>query len=145
MTLVQIKKIHPEAILPTNAYGDDAGWDLHVLEDTYINRGSGVDVHTGIAISIPPGWYGRIIGRSSAFRKKDLMVIEGIIDAGYTGELFSYVYCPSTSFPSPGVTLRKGDSVAQLIICPVPRVEWEVVDELPETDRGAKGFGSTGR
>ncbi len=145
MTLVLIKKIHPNAVLPANAYGDDAGWDLHVLEDTFIGHGQGKDVHTGISVCIPPGWYGRIIGRSSAFRKKGVMVIEGVIDAGYTGELFSYVYCPLVSIPSKGVTLLAGESVAQLIVSPVPKVKWEEVNELPETGRGAKGFGSSGR
>ena len=145
MTIVQIKKLHPEAILPVNAYGDDAGWDLHILEDTWINRGEGKDVHTGIAVSIPPGCYGRIIGRSSAFRKKELMVIEGIIDSGYTGELYSYVFCPVVHKPSKGVMLKRGDSVAQLIITSVPKVEWQEVDKLPNTERGDKGFGSSGR
>ena len=145
MTLVQIKKLHPDAILPMNAYGNDAGWDLHIIEDTFINRGLGKDVRTGVAVSIPPGWYGRIIGRSSAFRKKGLMVVEGIIDAGYTGELYSYVYCPVLSTPGIGVQLKRGESVAQLIVSPVPTVEWEEVDELPNTERGARGFGSSGR
>lgn len=145
MTAIKIKKLSSDAILPVNAYNDDAGWDLHVIEDTFIHRGTGKDVKTGIAVSIPPGWYGRIIGRSSAFRKKGLMVIEGIIDAGYTGELFSYVFCPVTSVPNTGVQLKRGDSVAQLIISPVPRVEWDEVEDLPSTARGDKGFGSSGR
>lgn len=145
MTRVLIKKLYPEAILPVNAYGDDAGWDLHILEDTYVERGQGKDVHTGLAVCIPPGWYGRIIGRSSAFRKKGVMVIEGLIDAGFTGELYSYVYSPLSTQPSKGTLLKRGESVAQLIICPVPRVEWEEVDELPASERGSRGFGSSGR
>ena len=145
MTLVHVKKLHPDAILPVNGYGDDAGWDLHILEDTLIKAGQGVDLKTGLAVSIPPGWYGRIIGRSSAFRKKGVMVIEGVIDAGYTGELFSYVYNPIAFGLTRDVILRRGESVAQIIITPVPKVQWEEVKELPESQRGDKGFGSSGR
>ena len=145
MTMIQIKKLHPDAILPIRGYADDAGWDLHILEHTRIPPGRGVDIHTGIAVSIPPGCYGRIIGRSSAFRTKGVMVIEGIIDAGFTGELFSYVYNPITFGPTRDVILSRGESVAQLIVTSVPKIEWQEVDDLPASERGNRGFGSSGR
>lgn len=147
MTLILIKRLDEDALLPALAYEDDAGHDLLILEDTWILANSGKDVRTGIAVAIPPGYYGRICGRSSALRKRGLLVIEGVIDCQFRGELHSYVYCPTTpeSELNGGVQLWRGDSVAQLIISPIPKVEWEEVDELPASERGTKGFGSSGR
>lgn len=144
---VHIQKLAPDAITPSMAYPGDAGWDLHVLEHTWIDVNSGVDVRTGVAVAIPPGYFGRIVGRSSALRKKNLLVVEGIIDAGFRGELFSYVFCPATEWTlmRGGVQLEPGDSVAQLIVQPVPEIEWLESDDLPPSKRGTNGFGSSGR
>lgn len=134
-------------MLPVIAYQDDAGHDLLVMENTWIGVNSGKDVRTGVAVAIPPGFYGRICGRSSALRKRGLLVVEGVIDCQFRGELYSYVFCPATveTTLSGGVQLERGDSVAQLIVSPIPRVKWEEVDELPASDRGTRGFGSSGR
>jgi dUTP diphosphatase len=147
LTIIQIKRLDERALLPVAAYEDDAGHDLLVLEDTWIGVNSGKDVRTGIAVAIPPGFYGRICGRSSALRKRGLLVVDGVIDCQYRGELYSYVFCPATqrTVAESGVQLERGDSVAQLIVTPVPRVEWEEVDELPTSERGTRGFGSSGR
>lgn len=138
---LQIKLLDPDARMPFNAYGNDAGWDLHVLRAWCVPAGEGTDVPTGVAVAIPDGWYGRIVGRSSAFRKKGLIVMEGTIDAGFRGELYSYCYNPGPV----DVWLEPGDSVAQLIVLPVPTVEWHQVGELPPSSRGTNGFGSSGR
>lgn len=147
MPEIQIFRVDSEALLPTQAYDGDAGWDLRVLEPTWINVNQGVDVRTGVAVAIPEGFFGRIVGRSSALRKRGLMVIEGIIDSGFRGELFSYVYCPNTvrNVTTNGVKLERGDSVAQLIIHQIPPVEWVEVENLPDSERGLAGFGSSGR
>lgn len=147
MTIIQIQRLHESAQLPVAAYEDDAGHDLLVLEDTWIGVNSGKDVRTGVAVAIPPGFYGRICGRSSALRKRGLMVVEGVIDCQFRGELYSYVFCPTTqeTMLAGGVQLERGDSVAQLIVSPIPKVEWEEVHELPSSNRGTKGFGSSGR
>lgn len=147
MTIIPIKRLDKSALLPVVAYEDDAGQDLLVLEDTWIGVNSGKDVRTGIAVAIPPGFYGRICGRSSALRKRGLLVVEGVIDCQFRGELYSYVFCPTTqeTMLVGGVQLKRGDSVAQLIVSPIPKVEWKEVDELPASDRGIKGFGSSGR
>lgn len=144
---IPITLLEPEALLPTRAYENDAGWDLRVLEPVWINVNEAVDVRTGVAVAIPDGYFGRIIGRSSALRKRGLMVVEGIIDSGFRGELFSYVFCPPTvhNVTTNGVRLERGDSVAQLIIHPLPQVNWVEVDQLEESDRGLAGFGSSGR
>lgn len=147
--IVQWQKLHREAMTPTNAYGDDAGWDLHVMERTFIGEGRGVDVRTGLGIAIPPGFFGRIVGRSSSFRKRGLLVMEGTIDCGYRGELFSYCYCPpgeghDNYDGTPGVWLDRGDSVAQIIFLAVPKITWHLVHDLPNHRRGKQGFGSSG-
>jgi dUTP pyrophosphatase len=159
MIEVMFTKLDERAIPPHNAYGNDAGWDLFCLNDTMIPEGSGVDVRTGMAVAIPDGYYGRIVARSSTMRKRGLMVLEGIIDAGFRGELFSFVYMPVAFDGHPTVKpmgsdegfqlqnsklIKSGDSVAQLIIQRVETVYWAERRELPESDRGEKGFGSSG-
>jgi dUTPase len=152
---VLFTKTDERAIEPKNAYGNDAGWDLPVLNDTMIPEGGGVDVRTGLAVAIPDGYYGRIVARSSTMRKRGLMVLEGIIDAGFRGELFSYVYMP-VGVLIPGQVLpdvnqmvnskiiKAGESVAQLIVQRCEPVYWTFRKELPESTRGEKGFGSSG-
>lgn len=143
-------KIDERAIEPRNAYGNDAGWDLFVLDDYTIYAGHGMDMRTGLAVAIPDGYYGRIVARSSTMRKRGLMVMEGIIDAGFRGELFSYVYLPihgyGTFEPQKSVRVNHGESVAQLIIQPVPSgVQFiELPRGLPISARGQAGFGSSG-
>ena len=140
--IVHFMRISPRAKIPMQAYAHDAGWDLHVLDSVDVAPGGGMDVRTGIHVAMPPGYYGRIVGRSSAMRKKGVMVMEGIIDAGFRGELFSYVYNPQLTEI---VRLAEGESVAQLIISPIPRVYWHERTELENSERGEAGFGSSGR
>lgn len=150
---VQFVKLDERAQIPRNAYGNDAGWDLFCLEDTHIPAEMPIDVRTGIAIALPDGYFGRIVHRSSAPRKRRIMVLEGIIDAGFRGELFSCAYCIASSlaldghghpYETGGVDVRAGDSIAQIIIQEVRPVVFEEVDVLPESVRGTKGFGSSG-
>lgn len=134
------------AICPTNAHGTDAGWDLHVLEDTLVQPWTAPkpvsDVRSGIALDIPEGWYVRIVGRSSSIRKKRMQVIEGVIDAGYQGELFATV---ASASDRPEL-LAGGSSLAQLIVCQVEPVRFlRRVSFEQQTFRGADGFGSSGR
>lgn len=144
---VLVHKTDPTAFLPSNAYPGDAGHDLHALEDTWVPLREGRDIRTGLNVSIPEGYYGRIVGRSSTLRKRGLLIIEGIIDCGFRGELFSFAYCPPTPITmlKKGFLVERGMAVAQMIVTPVPVVEWEVVEELPPSERGEAGFGSSGR
>jgi deoxyuridine 5'-triphosphate nucleotidohydrolase len=149
---VHFTKLDPQAKEPSNAYGDDAGWDLFALEDTEVYRHTPTDVRTGIAVAIPTGYYGRIVHRSSAPRKKNLMVLEGIIDAGFRGELFAcafawlanYETMEETPLDQVPIVVKRGDSIAQLIIQQVEPVTWVEVDALTSSNRGEKGFGSSG-
>lgn len=143
MIEVLFKRLDERAIVPRNAYGNDAGWDLFVLEDTNIMWSPSkpiTDVRTGIAIALPDGYFGRIIHRSSSPRKRGLQVMEGIIDAGFRGELFAGV----SPLVEPPLYVAAGESIAQLIIQEVRPVRFHEVDELPESVRGVKGFGSSG-
>lgn len=129
------------ATLPTRAYDGDAGLDLYASDTVVIPPGHFVDVPVGIAIAVPEGYFGRIVSRSSTFRKRRLDVREGIIDAGYRGPLYAGVHNMSGS----EVTIEPGERVAQLLIHEVPKVDIVVVPQLPPSQRGERGFGSSGK
>lgn len=130
-----------EAHEPTKSHTNDAGWDLYVAEHCRIPVGSFRDVDLGIAVEFPPGWWGRIVGRSSTFRKRGLLCLEGIIDEGYRGGLYIGV----TNLSDQVVELHPGERVCQLILQPTPHCRTERVAELTPSERGENGFGSTGR
>lgn len=138
---VQVQRLHADAQLPAKAFADDAGFDLTVVENKLIPAGGSLDVPTGIAIAMPPGWWGRIIGRSSTMRKRGLLVVEGVIDAGFRGELFTCVYNPGDKLEP----VFAGERLAQLLFLPVPNVHWSERHELTPSERGTNGFGSSGR
>lgn len=148
---IPLIKLDPRAEQPTQAYEGDVGWDLQVLEDTFIRAGEGVDVRTGVAVALPVGYFGRIVGRSSALRRKGLLVVEGVIDAGFRGELFSFVYNPGIDHLNAnydggwGIWLERGQSVAQLIVHRVEPARFVEVKQLEDSARGTAGFGSSGR
>lgn len=126
---------------PSHTYPGDAGFDLFVSKPIIIHPQVFKDVPTGICIALPAGIWGRIVGRSSTFRKLGLLVIEGVIDNGYRGEIFTGLYNTSGR----AVSIAAGERVAQLILHKVEAPEWLRVAELPQSDRGSDGFGSTGR
>ena len=123
----------------------DVGLDLEVWfedkEEEIVHAREFAKLPTGLRIKVGDNTWGQIRPRSSTFFKKNLFVMEGTIDSGYTGDLFVIVYNP-TEHP---ITIKNGDRMAQLI--PTPKfayVDIKYVDRLPETKRGIKGFGSTG-
>lgn len=132
-----------DAKRPFKKYPGDAGWDLFTSEECVIQPNETRDVHTGVRIQMPPYLFARITGRSSSLRKRHLLVNEGIIDRGYTGELFICVHNLGTE----PVTIKKGDRVAQILFHFIEDVRWIEVDEIESIngERGASGFGSTGR
>lgn len=136
-----IKKIDKRAWTPTRSFKDDAGLDLYAIEDMKIQPDSFQNVRTGLAVKIADGYWGMIRPRSSTFFKRNLVVHEGTIDPGYTGELNIGVYNPSRE----EVIVSAGDRIAQLVIIALELHEVEIVDHLPETSRGPHGFGSSGR
>lgn len=136
--LVYLDKVWGHA--PSKMHEGDAGYDLYVSEDVELAPQSFTDVHTGIAIKLPDGYFARITGRSSTVRTKRLQVQEGIIDNGYTGELFIGVW----NLNGHRIKIKRGERVAQMIVQAIVPVYFRLTDELPDTPRGKNGFGSTG-
>lgn len=136
---VKIKKLYDDAILPTKAHATDAGWDLYAHSMKFDNDNN-IVYCTGMAFEIPQGYVGLLFPRSSN-AKKDLILSNsvGVLDSGYRGEvLFKF------KFYHDGKWYKVGDRIGQLIIMPYPEIEFEVVEELSDTDRGTGGYGSTG-
>jgi dUTP pyrophosphatase len=128
---------------PTRAYPDDAGLDLYVHGDHTVLPGEYVDIDLNVKIKTPPGYWVLLTGRSSSMRNRRLLVAQGVIDPGYTGPLYAGV----TNMGSEPVHIWSGERIAQLIAF---RNETESlrlvqVDRLPETERGDRGFGSSGK
>ena len=139
--LMRYKKIKEGATTPTRGHEDDAGWDLYTLGRVVIPPRSYKEIPTGIAVDFPICVWGRITGRSSTSRNLGLMVIEGIIDTGYKGELYIRAYNPGIV----EVIVDDGWRVAQMIPHLRIDLEWEETHNLQDSGRGNHGFGSTGR
>ena len=147
---VNVKKLDSNAVVPTYAKHGDAGMDLTAISKNYDEHGN-VCYGTGLAFEIPNGFVGLLFPRSSN-TKKDLILGNsvGVIDSGYRGEVVlkfkpSCAYSSEYSngyFPEPD-NYEIGDRIGQIVIMPVPQIEFNVVDELSTTDRGVGGFGST--
>ena len=118
----------------------DAGLELFVVQDIHLCSKAYARVANGLHIKIPGGFTGFIRSRSSLFKRTGLLVIPGLIDSGYTGMVYTQIYNPGSA----EVNVLRGDRLSQLIIIPVPDIEVVDVDELPWTERGENGFGSTG-
>lgn len=140
---LEIKKLHENAIVPTKAHPTDLGYDLYALEDVFLRGQTFTKIRTGIAVNFPSGWGGFIKDRSS-MASKGFYTVGGVIDEAYTGEIsIIMVYCNPGDI-SKTIKINAGDKIAQLV--PIPTTNWEikVVDELPNKERGNKGFGSSG-
>lgn len=143
--IIKIKIIDITAVLPQRNQPGDAGYDLYALEDGYIWGGQRQLFKTGIAVAIPDGYYGRIAARSGLALKRGIDVLGGVIDSTYRGDVgIILINLNNDSEKSEPFYIRKGDRIAQLIIEKYHDIEWEVVENLEESDRSEKGFGSSG-
>ena len=138
--MLQVKKLNPEAILPTRGSPFAAGLDLYALQETVLPPHTGGVVETGIAVAIPPEFYGRIAPRSGVSFKTGLVVNAGVIDSDYRGEIKVLF----NNYTSNEVKFQKGDKVAQLVLERIGLLDVEEVEVLSDTVRGENGFGSTG-
>jgi deoxyuridine 5'-triphosphate nucleotidohydrolase len=139
---VVFEAMSEDAELPIRAYATDAGFDLYVSRNTFIPAGGFADVPCGVAMQINAGEWALITGRSSSIRKKKLHVINGVIDAGYSGELFAGVQ----NLSSHTVTITKGERVAQVILMGAAANGRAVrFGKVAQAPRGNNGFGSSGR
>lgn len=173
MNKVGFKRLTEDAILPVKAHATDSGFDLFANEDVIISPGETKVVGTGIAIKLPEGYEAQVRPRSGVTSKTKLRVQLGTIDNSYRGEIGiivdnvkhiddeynsqDYLYDIQenfinvwnyldnfNNFPSCSYLVKKGDKLAQLVIQELPQVETFEIDELDETERGNKGFGSSG-
>lgn len=135
------KKLHPDAQLPEKAHPSDLGWDLFCAEDTIIPSWSRLLVRTGIAIQFPTNVGGILKDRSGVASKQGLFVKAGVIDPNYRGEILVLLW-NSTRQP---IQISIGAKICQMLLMPsfqlTGEIEW--VEELDDTDRGEKGFGSS--
>lgn len=168
---VSIKKLHPDAVIPAYAHSTDAGMDLTAISKSFDDHGNAV-YGFGLAFEIPKGYVGLIFPRSSNYKTGMLLTnAVGVIDSGYRGEVtakfalkhngimpaklwhrLKYLFtglmkngCGVNANYNAHGSYNVGDRVAQMIIMPYPKVKFQEVEELSETERGEGGYGSTGK
>lgn len=144
MTLrFEVKRLDPGLPLPAYQREGDAGLDLHAASDVTLGPGDRAVVGTGIAVAVPPGYAGFTTPRSGLAARLGLSIVNtpGIVDSGYRGEIKLILV---NLDPSAKIELKRGERVAQLLLVPVASAEVTEVDELPDSERGEGGFGSTG-
>jgi dUTP pyrophosphatase len=141
--VLEIQKLVDRAVVPQYMTAGAAGMDLCAIDKVTIEAGRSQRVRTGLAFKIPDGYEGQVRPRSGLAAKRCITVLNapGTLDSDYRGELVVLLINHS-AWP---VRIVPGDRIAQLVICPVARVEPVLVEVLDETERGAGGFGSTGR
>lgn len=151
---IKIKKLSENAVMPVKAHASDAGFDLTSTSCTIDENGAMV-YGTGIAVEIPEGYVGLVFPRSS-IAKKDIILSNcvGVIDSGYRGEIMAK-FKPTNFFnyyedcgriverPHDVSIYGIGERIAQLIIMPIPEIEFEEAEELSESERGTGGYGSS--
>jgi len=141
---VKIKKLDKSAVIPSYAKHGDAGMDITAISKSYDDHGN-VVYGTGLAFEIPTGYAGFLFPRSSN-TKKDLILGNsvGVVDSGYRGEVvFKFKMTCGFIDNEHGHDYNIGDRIGQIVILPVPKIEFIEVDELSSSDRGVGGFGST--
>lgn len=140
---VSIKILSRDAQIPHMAYNGDAGVDLRSVERIVLEPQERAMVATGLAIALPEGYAGFVLPRSGLAAKHGISIVNapGLIDSNYRGEL--KVILLNTD-PDKSFTIEIGDRIAQIIVMPVPTINFEQVEELTESQRGESGFGSSG-
>ena len=142
MTELLIKKLRDDAIVPTRAYDGDAGLDLAACERVELGPGERALVGTGLAVAIPEGHAGLVQPRSGLASRHGITIVNtpGLVDSGYRGELRIILL---NTDPSEPFVVEPGMRIAQLVVVAVPELEPLEVDELPASERGVRGFGSS--
>ncbi len=142
MIELPITRLHPAATIPERAYAGDAGLDLAASEGAVLEPGERKTVGTGLAVAIPEGHAGFVQPRSGLAARHGVTVVNspGLIDAGYRGEV--RVVLLNTD-ASESFTVEPGMRIAQLVVLELPQVELLEVEELPASERGVRGFGSS--
>ena len=142
MIELPIRRLREDAVLPERAYAGDAGLDLAACERHELGPGERATVGTGLAVAIPEGYAGFVQPRSGLAARHGITIVNapGLVDSGYRGEL--RVILLNTDAREPFV-VEPGMRIAQLVVLPVPELELAELEELPESVRGVRGFGSS--
>jgi dUTP pyrophosphatase len=137
-----IRRLRDDAVLPERAYSGDAGLDLAACERVELPPGERATVPTGLAVAIPDGFAGFVQPRSGLAARHGLTIVNspGLVDSGYRGELRVVLLNTDARVP---FVVEPGMRIAQLVVLPVPELELVEVEELPESERGVRGFGSS--
>jgi dUTP pyrophosphatase len=137
-----IRRLRPEAVVPGRAYEGDAGLDLAACERVELPPGTRAVVGTGLAVAIPDGYAGFVQPRSGLAARHGITIVNtpGLVDAGYRGEL--RIILLNTDRDETFV-VEPGMRIAQLVVVPIVELGLQEVDELPASERGVRGFGSS--
>lgn len=140
---IKIKKLINEAVIPTQGSEYAAGYDLYSCIDADILSNETVAISTGLAIEIPEGYFGAVFARSGLASKEGLRPANcvGVVDSDYRGEIKVMIHNDSKSDRQ----IKKNERIAQLVILPYLKIEFEECEKLSDTQRGEGGFGSSGK
>jgi dUTP pyrophosphatase len=143
MVEISIKRVDPELPLPSYAHPGDAGADLHSAVDVTLGPGERALVPTGIAMALPEGYVALVHPRSGLAARHGISIVNapGTIDAGYRGEV---KVCLVNTDRTESFAVHRGDRIAQLVIQRFETAAFVEAEDLPESVRGAGGYGSTG-
>ncbi len=144
MIELPIRRLHPEAVVPSRAYAGDAGIDLASCDHVVLGPGERAVVRTGLAVAIPDGYAGFVLRRSGLAANHGVTVLNGpgLIDSGYRGEVMVILL---NTDRTESFVVEPGTRIAQLVVQRVEDIAAVEVDELPESERGVRGHGSSGR
>ena len=133
-------KLDNGAIAPTRAHTTDAGLDLYAMHDGIVRAGQSATFHTGTHVELPENTAGVLLPKSGLMTKHDIITF-GVVDQPYRGEIMVHMFnCGDVDY-----NVKAGDKVSQMLVIPVLYECVELVDELSDSERGAHGFGSSGR
>jgi dUTP pyrophosphatase len=140
---LRVRRLDPRAVLPSRAYAGDAGLDLHALEPIVLGPGERASIPTGIAVEIPEGHAGLVLPRSGLAARHGIALVNapGLVDSGYRGEIRVLLLNTDSAHAH---DIAPGDRIAQLMVIRHETPAVVEVDELPGSERGAGGFGSSG-
>ena len=142
MTDLPVRRLRDDAVVPTQAYPGDAGLDLTACDRVELGPGERAVVPTGLAVAVPDGYAGFVQPRSGLAAEHGLTILNtpGLIDSGYRGELRVVLHNSDRTTP---FVVEPGMRIAQLVVLPVAELELVEVEQLPESERGVRGFGSS--
>ena len=139
--VIKFKLLSADAAIPVYSHEGDAGFDIKTTEDKELAPGEHYGFSTGLASEIPTRLFVKLFDRSGLAFKSGIHVLAGVIDSGYRGE-WKVILLNSGSSP---VKISKGDRIAQGVLFKIDQAEFEIVEELSESERAEGGFGSTGK